>query len=100
MNSNMNSNGKKDLAAKVAARANVSIPDSEKVISALWDTIIDEIAAGNKVQILGFGIFEQRVRKGKTMKNPRNPDEMIVVPEAKIPVFRAGKKFKDIVNSK
>lgn len=88
---------KRELVAKVTQKAQVSKTDAEKIISAALETIIDEVASGNKVQLIGFGTFEQRVRKEKTVKVP-NTDKLTTVPEAKIPVFKAGKIFKDTVN--
>ena len=88
---------KRELVAKVTQKAQVSKTDAEKIISATLETIIDEVASGNKVQLMGFGTFEQRVRKEKTVKVP-NIDKLTTVPEAKIPVFKAGKIFKDTVN--
>ncbi len=93
---------KKELIARVTEKAGVStkadFEQTEEIISVLWETIMEEVACGNKVQILGFGTFEQRIRKEKTMRNPKNIEELITVPEAKIPVFKAGKNFKDMVN--
>ena len=55
------------------------------------------VAAGDKVQLVGFGTFEPRERSAKTGKNPRT-GESIEIPASKIPAFKAGKAFKDIVN--
>ena len=51
---------KTELVAAVANKAGVSKKDAEKVVTALTETIISELANGNKVQIVGFGTFEAR----------------------------------------
>jgi nucleoid DNA-binding protein len=52
---------------------------------------------GSKVQLVGFGTFEVRERAGRTGRNPRTGEE-IVIDAAKVPAFKAGKALKDAVN--
>ena len=56
----------------------------------------DALAAGDKIQIAGFGTFEVRERAAKTARNPRT-GETIDVPACKVPAFKAGKGLKDKV---
>ena len=63
------------------------------------NAIMDAVKSGNKVGIQGFGTFEPRERKEKNGVNP-STGEKIVIPAKKSPVFKAGKAFKDMVNSK
>ena len=88
---------KAELIAKVAQKTEMTKKDTEKIVSAVWDTIIEEVAEGNKIQIIGFGTFEQRIRKEHIGRKP-GTDEQIIVPESKIPAFKPGKTFKDTVN--
>ena len=53
--------------------------------------------AGDKVQLLGFGTFEQKERAARTARNPQT-GEMIEVAASKAVVFKPGKGFKDAVN--
>ena len=52
---------------------------------------------GDKVQIIGFGSFETRVRAAREGKNPQT-GETVAIPACKVPVFKAGKSLKDAVN--
>ena len=88
---------KTDLIASVAEQSGLSKKDAEKAVTATIDTIINAVAAGEKIQIAGFGIFEQRVRSARTGCDPRTGNK-IDIPESKVPAFRAGKSFKEIVN--
>jgi len=88
---------KSELIAKVAQKTEMTKKDTEKIVSALFDTIIEEITDGNKIQIIGFGTFEQRIRKEYIGRKP-GTNEQITVPESKIPAFKPGKTFKDTVN--
>ena len=88
---------KSELVSAVAQKSEVSKKDSEKVISALFSTITETLAAGEKVSIAGFGVFEQRVRAARMGSNPRTK-EKIEIAASKVPAFKAGRALKDAVN--
>lgn len=90
---------KTELVASVAEKSGVSKKDAEKAVNAVIDSIIEAVSSGDKVQVIGFGRFEVRDRKEKKSRNPRTKEE-IIIPATKIPVFKAGKMFKDSVASK
>lgn len=88
---------KTELIAAVAEKAGISKKDADKAVSATIEAIMDAVAAGDKVQLVNFGTFEVRDRKERTGRNPRTK-ENIVIPASKLPVFKAGKQFKDAVS--
>ena len=88
---------KTDLIAAVAEQSGLSKKDVEKAINATIDTIIKAVADGDKIQLTGFGTFEQRQRNARTGVDPRTGNS-IEIPASKVPAFKAGKGFKDIVN--
>ena len=88
---------KTDLIAAVAEQSGLSKKDAEKAVNATIDTIIKAVAEGDKIQMTGFGTFEQRQRNARTGVDPRTGNS-IEIPASKVPAFKAGKGFKDIVN--
>ena len=88
---------KTELIAAIAAKADLSKKDAEKALSAMTETIVEEIGKGQKVQIVGFGSFEVKARPARTARNPRTGEE-IKIEASKAPVFKAGKALKDSVN--
>lgn len=88
---------KVELSAAVAEKTGLSKKDAEKAVAAVLDSVVEALAAGEKVQIVGFGTFEVRAREERTGRNPRTK-ETIVIPASKQPVFKAGKAFKDAVS--
>lgn len=90
---------KTDLISAVAAKAGTSKKDAEKAVNAVLDAITETLAAGESVQIAGFGSFEVRARAEKQGRNPRT-GETITVQAAKVPAFKAGKGLKDAVSGK
>ena len=88
---------KTDLVSSVAEQAEITKKDAEKVVGAVLDSIRDALAAGDKVQLVGFGTFEVRERAARTGRNPKTGEE-IKIDATKVPAFKAGKALKDAVN--
>lgn len=88
---------KTELISAVAEQSGLTKKDAEKAVTAVIDTIIDSVAKDEKVQIAGFGTFEQRQRKARTGSDPRTGNT-IEIAASKVPAFKAGKVFKDTVN--
>lgn len=88
---------KTELIAVIAEKSDLSKKDAEKALSAALDAIVEAVAQGDKVQLTGFGVFEQRQRNARTGVDPRTGNS-IEIPASKVPAFKAGKAFKDIVN--
>jgi DNA-binding protein HU-beta len=84
---------KTELVAAVAAKTEMSKKDAEKVLAAMLDTMAETLAAGEKVQLVGFGTFEAKERGERTAKNPRT-GETVTVPATRVPAFKAGQALK------
>lgn len=89
---------KSDLTTKIAEKAGFTKKDSEAALDAVISSISGALRKGDKVQLIGFGTFETKTRKARQGRNPQKPGEIVVIPAAKAPVFKAGKALKDIVN--
>lgn len=88
---------KAELIVALAEKADLNKKDAEKVLNAFVDTINESLAAGEKVQLIGFGTFDVKERPARVARNPRTGDE-IKVAASKAPVFKAGKALKDKIN--
>ena len=87
---------KAELVSAVAEKAGLSKKDSEKAINAAFESITETLAAGEKVQLVGFGSFEVKKRAARIGRNPKTK-ESIEIPASVVPVFKAGKALKDSV---
>lgn len=88
---------KAELIAAVAAKAELSRKDAEKAVKAFTDSVSEELKAGGKVQLVGFGTFEVTQREAREGRNPRTGATM-QIKATKMPKFKAGKALKDMVN--
>ena len=86
---------KAELIATVAEKTGLSKKDSEKAVNATFDTITANLEVGEKVQLVGFGVFEER--GSRIGRNPKTKEE-IEIPATRVPVFKAGKVLKDAVS--
>ena len=87
---------KTELVAAVAAKAELSKKDAEAAVNAVFDSVKDALAEGDKVSLIGFGTFSVKTRAARTGLNPRTK-ETIDIPESKVPAFKAGSALKDAV---
>ncbi len=88
---------KTELIAAIAEKSGLTKKDAEAALTATIDTIVESVAEGEKIQIVGFGTFEQRQRNARMGCDPRT-NKKIEIPASKVPAFKAGKAFKDTVN--
>ena len=70
--------------------------DSEKAVNAAFDTITEALAAGDKVQLVGFGAFEVKERGARIGRNPKTKEE-IEIPASRVASFKVGKALKEAV---
>ncbi|MED2737425.1 MULTISPECIES: HU family DNA-binding protein [Bacillus cereus group] len=87
---------KTDLINAVAEQSELTKKDATKAVDAVFDSITGALAAGDKVQLIGFGNFEVRERAARKGRNPQTGEE-IEIAAAKTPAFKAGKALKDAV---
>ena len=87
---------KSDLIEAVAEKSGLTKKESANVVDAVFDSISESLAKGDKVQLLGFGTFEVRNRKARQGRNP-STGETIKIDASKVPAFKAGKALKDMV---
>ena len=71
--------------------------DVEHIINAILDTITEALAAGDRVELRGFGAFSVRQRNSRVGRNPRTGDE-VKVPEKVVPYFKTGKDLRQRLN--
>ena len=90
---------KNDLVSKVLGQVdNITKADATSAVDVMLDAIIGELKKGGKVRLIGFGTFSVAHRAAREGHDPRTRNA-IRIPASKTPKFKAGKAFKDAVNS-
>ncbi len=88
---------KSELIASISEKSKLTKKDVEVALKGFIESVEETLEKGEKVQLVGFGTFETRNRAARIGRNPRTKEE-ITIPESTVPVFKAGKDFKDKVN--
>jgi len=89
---------KGELIDAVAAKAEVSKKDADVIVTAMVEAIMEAVASGDKVSLVGFGSFEPRDRQAREGRNPKT-GETLKIAATTVPGFSAGKGFKQLVAS-
>ena len=87
---------KEELVQAVAKTTKLTQKDVAAVIAEIVNTVEKTVAKGGKVTLVGFGTFESRKRAARTGRNPQT-GATIKIAAKKVPVFSAGKQFKELV---
>ena len=90
---------KSELVAKLAAEnPTLSKSDVERVVNAMFDTMMEQLASGGRVELRGFGAFSVRQRDARVGRNPRS-GEPVPVKAKGVPFFRLGRGLKRRLNA-
>ncbi len=87
---------KEQLVHTISRKTSLTKKQVDSIVSAICECIMDAVAEGDKVTLVGFGSFEARHRKAREGRNPSTRQPM-TIPETTVPAFSAGKAFKDQV---
>lgn len=85
---------KMDLVEKIAGTISCTKADAERAIESVISNITEWLKKGEEVSIAGLGIFEAKMRAGRTGRNPRT-GATIQIKSMRVPKFRASKTLKD-----
>ena len=87
---------KSELIDAIAARTELSKVASGKALDAVIESIIQAVAKGDGVSLVGFGSFKASPRAAREGKNPKT-GEKIKIAATTVPKFSAGATFKAAV---
>ena len=89
---------KTDLVEVVALKTGMTKKDAEAAVKAVNEAIAEALAAGDKVQLIGFGTYAVKARAAREGRNPKTGEKMTIA-ASKTPTFVAGKALKDAINN-
>jgi integration host factor subunit beta len=75
----------------------LTVKEIERVVSAFFDSIIDQLQRGGRVELRGFGAFSTRDRDARKGRNPRTGDAVDVAAK-RVPYFKPGKEMRERLN--
>lgn len=87
---------KEDIVSKVSKDTGYSQGIVNSVLESLLNNITEDLVAGNRVQLYGFGTFEPKQVKARVGRNPRK-NEPVDIPARIVPSFKPGNRLKKMV---
>ncbi len=82
------------VSAVAQANPHLGQKEVERVVATVFESIIDALAEGRRVELRGFGAFSTRGREARTGRNPRTGDSVDVEPK-RVPYFKPGKELRE-----
>ena len=90
---------KAEFVARIAEQTGKTKKHTEEMLNAFLDGIGDVLAEGDKLNFVGFGVFETRERSARRVHSLRTGTTE-TMPAACVPAFRPGKQLKEKVNQR
>jgi len=88
---------KRNLVMRISAETGIIQEDVAVVLQKTLDYIAEGLAKGEHVEFRGFGVFDVCTRKSRIGRNPKKPQETVVIPERKTVKFKPGKVMKQLI---
>ncbi len=89
---------KRDLVIRISEETGLVQQQVQDILQKTLDAVSATLAKGEKVELRNFGIFEIRVRKARTGRNPNHPGTDVPIPERAVVRFKAGKEMREAVS--
>ncbi len=88
---------KAELIEEVSKVVEMTRKDSETIVETIFDSIVNSLHKGEKIEIRGFGSFRTRQRQPRVGRNPKTGSRVEVAAK-RIPFFKPSKELRDLVN--
>ena len=88
---------KSQLVDRVAEQTDKPRRIVEAATNALFDSMVEALQSGDRIEVRGFGNFTVRLYRSYTGRNPKSGDQ-VDVPAKRMPFFKVGKELKLRIN--
>jgi integration host factor subunit beta len=88
---------KAELVEEVARNTQLTKRHAEAIVNTVFESIVDSLKDGEKIELRGFGSFRIRERNSRIGRNPKTGDR-VDVPSKRVPYFKPGKQLKELLN--
>jgi nucleoid DNA-binding protein len=90
---------KRKLAQKVAQEASLDLDESQGVVEVILESIVESLTKGENVHFRKFGVFNLIRRNRKLGRNPKKPEQSVMIPERTVVKFKPSKFLGEKVKS-
>lgn len=89
---------KSQLIEHLATQTRIPKTHAETIVNSFFDSMVDAMKRGEKIEIRGFGSFSVRNYKPYKGRNPKTNESVEVQPK-RLPFFRVGKELREKINA-
>jgi integration host factor subunit beta len=89
---------KAELVEDVAKSADMTKKDAERLVEIIFESIIETLNKGEKIELRGFGSFRVRKRNPRRGRNPKTGSP-VDIPAKRVAYFKPGKELKELINA-
>lgn len=85
---------KRDLVLRISEDTDLIQHQVFDVLQKALNCIVEALAKGDKVELRNFGVFEVKVSRARTGRNPKAPAKQVVIPARSVVRFKPGKEMR------
>ncbi len=89
---------KAEIVSALVRKTGLTVRKAEEVVGAFTEIVSDALSAGEKVKLVGFGVFEPRKRAPRLARDLRQ-NTTVHVPPKKVVVFQVGSDLDKKLNA-
>lgn len=89
---------KADLVNEISEATGLTKIETKAVVDGVFQTVIQNVADGNRIELRGFGVFNNKSRKPRMARNPKT-GELVPLDKRFVPVFKPSPEFTQKVNN-
>ena len=71
--------------------------DAEIIVNTIFDSMVDALVGGDRIEIRGFGSFKVKNRGNREGRNPKT-GAAVQIPAKRMPFFKIGKELYERIN--
>ncbi len=89
---------KAELVEEVAKASELTKKDAERLVEIVFQSLIETLNKGEKIELRGFGSFRLRERNSRRGRNPKTGSS-VSIPAKRVAYFKPGKELREIINN-
>ncbi len=89
---------KKDIANAISQKTGLTQTQVREIMQRLFDGIVATLEKDMRIELRNFGVFEVKMRKPRTARNPRT-GEKVIVPAKRVVTFKQGLEMQERVRN-
>ncbi|MEA1912559.1 MAG: HU family DNA-binding protein [candidate division WOR-3 bacterium] len=88
-----------DISESISKGTGIPIKEVRVVLESFIEEVKDVFYKNDRIELRGFGVFENNFRKGKIGRNPRTMEE-VKIPDRWVPTYKPSRRLRKEIENK